>query len=254
MRAYNNRIARTYKGRGRWISPAFKLEKHGKGMIRMTAEKILEIARKQLGIKEDPPRSNDVKFNTAYYGRAVSGSGYAWCAVFVWWCFREAGAAQLYYGGKKTAYCPTLVAYHREQAVAGDYRPGDVIFFNFSGKENAQHVGICESWDGRYITTIDGNTGPASEANGGAVMRRRREKKYIVGAYRPAYKEEDIVTQAEFNRMLENYLEEQARRPASPWAKQFVDLAPKAGISDGDRPQSFATREEVMTMLLKGEK
>ena len=46
----------------------------------------------------------------------------------------------------------------------GDYRPGDVIFFNFNGGSNAAHVGICESWDGAYITTIDGNTAPTNEA------------------------------------------------------------------------------------------
>jgi len=62
----------------------------------MTAEKILEIARSQIGIKEEPPNSNNVKFNTAYYERTVSGGGYAWCAVFIWWVFQQAGAAQLY--------------------------------------------------------------------------------------------------------------------------------------------------------------
>jgi len=116
----------------------------------------------------------------------VSGSQYAWCAVFVWWVFRQAGAADLYYAGGKTAYCPALMAHHRGQHVT-DYRPGDVIFFNFSGKTSAAHVGICESWDGQYITTIDGNTGTDNEANGGAVMRRKRNKRYIIGAYRPAY-------------------------------------------------------------------
>ena len=34
-----------------------------------------------------------------------------------------------------------------------DYRPGDVIFFNFDGKKNAQHVGLCEDWDGQYTVS-----------------------------------------------------------------------------------------------------
>ena len=153
----------------------------------MTAEKILAIARGEIGNKESPANSNRVKYNTAYYGKEVSGSNYAWCAAFVWWVFWKAGASALFYGGKKTAYCPTLKNYHKGQAVKGDYRPGDVIFFNFNGGSNAAHVGICESWDGTYITTIDGNTAPTNEANGGAVMRRRRAKRYIVGAYRPGY-------------------------------------------------------------------
>lgn len=220
----------------------------------MTAEKILDIARDQLGIKENPPNSNRCKFNTAYYGQEVSGSAYPWCAVFVWWCFRESGASELFYGGKKTASCSTLLGFHKAQAVRGNYLPGDIIFFNFDGKKNTQHVGICEGWDGRYITTIDGNTAPTNEANGGAVMRRKRDKKYIVGAYRPAYEEDDIVTQADFDKMMDNYLERRGEKPASGWAGELLQQAKSAGITDGSRPQSFATREEVVTMLLNAGK
>ncbi len=173
----------------------------------MTAETILEIARSQLGIKEYPPNPNRVKFNTAYYGQEVSGSAYPWCCAFVWWVFREAGASGLFYGGKKTASCSTLLGFHKAQAVQGDYLPGDIIFFNFDGKKNTQHVGICEGWDGQYITTIDGNTAPTNEANGGAVMRRRRPKKYIVGAYRPTY-EEDNMDQSKFNQMFRTAMTE----------------------------------------------
>lgn len=155
----------------------------------VTADMILNIARGELGVKEEPAGSNTVKYNTAYYGREVSGSTYAWCAAFVWWVFRQAGASFLYYGGGKTAYCPTLLSYHKGlgEGVHGNYRPGDIIFFNFSGGSGASHVGICERWDGTTITTIDGNTGTDNEANGGCVMRRRRAAKYIVGAYRPTY-------------------------------------------------------------------
>lgn len=173
----------------------------------MTVEKILAIARSQLGIKENPPNSNRVKFNTAYYGQEVSGSAYPWCCAFVWWVFREAGASGLFYGGKKTASCSTLLGFHKAQAVRENYLPGDIIFFNFDGKRNTQHVGICEGWDGRYITTIDGNTAPTNEANGGAVMRRRRPKKYIVGAYRPTY-EEDNMDQSKFNQMFRTAMTE----------------------------------------------
>ncbi len=215
----------------------------------MTAEKILDTARAQLGIREEPPNSNRVKFNTAYYGREVSGSAYPWCCAFVWWVFREAGAASLFYGGKKTASCSALLSFHKGQAVQGDYQPGDIIFFNFNGRKNPAHVGICESWDGQYITTIDGNTAPTNEANGGAVMRRRRAKKYMIGAYRPAY-EEDTMTQADFDKMMDDYLERRGDKPASGWAGTLLQEAKQAGITDGSRPQSFATREEVAAMVV----
>ena len=52
---------------------------------------LLELARGELGTRESPAGSNRVKYNTAYYGREVSGAAYPWCCVFIWWLFREAG-------------------------------------------------------------------------------------------------------------------------------------------------------------------
>ena len=217
-----------------------------------TADKLLALARAEIGVKESPAGSDNVKYNTAYYGRAVRGGGYAWCCVFLWWLFRQAGASELFYGGGKTAYCPALLSFHKGQWVT-DYRPGDVIFFNFSGKKSAAHVGLCESWDGKRITTIDGNTGTGNDSNGGAVMRRVREKKYIVGAYRPAYaKEGDDVTQEQFDKMMDDYLDRRAKLGKSPWSR--TDEAKQMGVSDGTRPRSFATREEVATMIVNAVK
>lgn len=218
-----------------------------------TAEKILEIAQSQIGTKESPAKSDNVKYNTAYYGREVSDGKHPWCAVFVWWVFREAGASDLYYGGDKTAYCPTLMSFHKKQKVT-DYRPGDIVFFNFSGRSSAGHVGICESWDGTYITTIDGNTGSASEDNGGAVLRRRRHKKFIVGAYRPEYQEDDDMTQDQFNTFMDNYLKAKAKEPASDWAKPFIDTAIDVGAMTDvggtiERPKSWMTREELSVVV-----
>ena len=213
----------------------------------MTTETILNVARGELGVTESPAGSNRVKYNTAYYGREVSGNAYPWCCAFLWWVFRQAGASDLFFGGNQTAYCPTLLDFHKKQRVT-DYQPGDIIFFNFNGRGNAAHVGLCELWDGKRITTIDGNTGSGNEANGGAVMRRTRDKKYIVGAIRPAYEEESDLTQEEFDAMLTTWLLRQAARPASGWSRMAEAKA--AGITDGTRPGSFATREEVATMIM----
>ena len=212
-----------------------------------TAEKILEIARSQIGTRESPANSDNVKYNTVYYGREVSGK-FPWCAVFVWWVFREAGASDLYYGGDKTAYCPTLMFFHKKQKVT-NYRPGDIVFFNFSGRSSAGHVGICESWDGTYITTIDGNTGSASEDNGGAVLRRRRHKKFIVGAYRPEYQEDDDMTQDQFDAMMENWMSRQAKKkPTQQWEIEGLERVVKAGVTDGSRPMGLCTRLEAAMM------
>lgn len=217
----------------------------------MTVGQILAVARGELGVTEQPAGSNRVKYNTEYYGREVSGASYPWCCVFLWWVFRQAGAQALFFGGERTAYCPTLLDFHKEQRVT-DYAPGDVIFFNFDGRGRAVHVGLCEKWDGRHITTIDGNTGSSSEANGGAVMRRTRDKKYIVGAFRPRYKEETDLneeqTRALIRSELNRCLAEMAARPVSNWSR--IAEACAVGITDGSRPGSFATREEVATMIM----
>lgn len=213
------------------------------------AEKLLELAQGELGVKESPAGSNKVKYNTEY-----GGGPKPWCCVFVWWLFRQAGAAELFFHGAKTAYAPALLTYHRKmgQGVPGDYQPGDIIFFDFNGNGTADHVGLCESWDGTTITTIDGNTGTTNEANGGAVMRRKRHKKYICGAYRPAYEEEQDMDQKQFDAMMEDWLNRRGGLPASAWSR--MDEAKAAGITDGSRPQSFATREEVATMIVAAKK
>lgn len=158
-------------------------------MSKITAEKVVKVFEKEVGVKEYPANSNKVKYNTMYYGKEVSGSKYPWCCAFLWCGFKEAGASDLFYGGKKTAHCETLRTYHKKQKVAKDYKPGDVIFFNFSGGKKAEHVGICVEYNKAksIITTVDGNTGTGNEANGGAVMYRTRSIQYVLDGYRPDY-------------------------------------------------------------------
>ena len=45
--------------------------------------------------------NNNVKYNTEYYGREVSGSEYPWCCCFLWSLFAHANASKLFYDGKK---------------------------------------------------------------------------------------------------------------------------------------------------------
>jgi hypothetical protein len=52
-----------------------------------TAARLIQIAAGQVGVKESPANSNNVKYNAWFYGKAVSGSAYPWCCVFVEWCF-----------------------------------------------------------------------------------------------------------------------------------------------------------------------
>lgn len=152
-----------------------------------TRAAVLQIAEWQLGVVEIPTNSNKVKYNTAYYGREVSGGAYAWCMAFIWWVFREAGFS-LY----KTASCTTFVNRYKTfapgQIVTDGYKPGDIVFFDFSGKrKKTEHVGIVVGVVGGTVLTIEGNTGTGNDANGGAVMKRRRDVSLITCGVRPGY-------------------------------------------------------------------
>lgn len=153
-----------------------------------TRAAVLQIAAWQIGVLESPAGSNAVKYNEAFYGRKVSGSAYPWCVTFVWWVFREAGFHLF-----KTASCSAFVGQYKANApgqiVRANYRPGDIVFFDFSGRRaKTEHAGIVESVgaDGT-LTTIEGNTGTGDDANGGAVMRRTRKQGLVTCAVRPGY-------------------------------------------------------------------
>ena len=156
-----------------------------------TAKDVTALAAGEIGVSESPAGSNTVRYNTEYYGRKVSGGAYPWCVVFLWWVFRQARASGLFYGGGKTASCGTLRSYAKRhgQWVTADYRPGDILIYDFSGKQSTpEHAGILERLepDGTLVT-LEGNTGAGSDANGGAVQRRRRRPGLVTGACRPRY-------------------------------------------------------------------
>lgn len=146
--------------------------------------KILDIARGQIGYKEGT--GNDTK-----YGKAYGWNNVAWCVQFIWWLFDQLGKPDLFYGGGKTASCSRLYAFHKKQAVSwSQLKPGDIMFMNFDGSGDTDHVGIVEKVNSGSVTTIEGNTSSGSggsQTNGEGVYRRTRYKSNFAGAYRPAY-------------------------------------------------------------------
>ena len=58
-------------------------------------ERVLDIARGEVGVTERPAGSNKVKYNTWFYGWETSGASYPWCCVFVCWVFHQAGLGGL---------------------------------------------------------------------------------------------------------------------------------------------------------------
>lgn len=148
----------------------------------MTAEDIIALARTQVGVSEEPPGSNNVKYNTVYYGHPVSGGEYPWCVVFIWWLFRELGASDLFCGGQMTAWCDFVRqwAMSHGQWVTEGYQPGDLVLFDWNQDGQLDHIGLVVSANGNALTTIEGNV---SEQVGQCT----RSGITMIGAYRPNY-------------------------------------------------------------------
>lgn len=150
---------------------------------------ILNMAASQNGVTEYPPNSNNVKYNTAYYGHEVSGSNYPWCCVYVWWVFNQFNPCLV----KKTASCQDLAQWFKDNGQwiePGNQLPGDVVFYKFSTNNRwTNHTGIVDEVVGaNAIYAWEGNTSQTSDDNGGAVMRRYRTSN-IVGYGRPKYED-----------------------------------------------------------------
>lgn len=149
---------------------------------------VLNIACKYIGTKESPANSNNVLFNTAFYGKPVSGAAYPWCCSFYFEVCREAGVTV-----KKTASCAQMADWFKSQGrfYTSNPQPGDAVFFKFSGgsKNYTNHIGFVEKVTNGKLITIEGNTSTGNNCNGGMVMERERAypSSNIVGFGRPLY-------------------------------------------------------------------
>lgn len=125
------------------------------GSTTVFGSNIVQVARGELGVAE-VGSSNKVKYNTWYYGKAVQGTAYPWCAVFVSWCANACGIS--------TAVVPrsasvlvfeNFYAQRGRRYNYGSYTPVPGDFY--STPQNG-HIGIVEqvlsstSWYG-----IEGN-------------------------------------------------------------------------------------------------
>lgn len=214
----------------------------------MTGRDVALLAATQVGIRENPPNSNNVRYNTWYYGREVSGSAYPWCMVFVQWVFAQLGVAL----PQRTASCGALMraAQMSGQWVTENYRPGDVVIYDFPGGAATDHCGIVESVTDSGVVAIEGNTGSGSDADGGQVQRRSRAWSVIVGAVRAKDLMEEVTSEVEdrFNTV--------AGCPS--WAQATVDKLVALGyltgssgkVDDQGRPADLDLSRDMLRILV----
>lgn len=215
----------------------------------MSLSKVIEIARGELGVTENPAGSNRVKYWADY---DPNYQGQPWCVAAQWWWFWKAGESSAFFGGAKTASCGKLLRFYKENYQSVPVREisvGDLGFFNFSGGVAPEHCGLVthvERSHGSilYIKSIEGNTyaegGSGDDSNGGCVAERVRYPRNIVGVARPKYKPEEP--------------EDIADDVTGHWAEKDIRWAMEQGVMTGYpdgswKPDQPVTRAELAAVL-----
>lgn len=193
-----------------------------------TVKSLLDIARAELGTKESPAGSNKVKYS-AWYG--LTGP---WCVMFVMWCCQQAGVDL----PVRTASCSVLRAAAKSAGmwVTSDYRPGDIVIYDWGGDGVPDHCGIIETAGGASVVAIEGNTAVSDNSDGGEVMRRTRTVSQIIGAVRPQFEEVTTTESAEI-------------QAAQEWAQ---DAGIMTGYADGQMHlDNTVTRRQMLLVLYR---
>lgn len=230
-----------------------------------TREKALNIALGEVGVKEKP--SNNVKYNTWYYGREVYdglwGTTFPWCMAFVQWCYAQTGRPLPH----RTASCSDLLWWYRRNApecIVEDPAPGDIVIYDFG------HTGIVYGSASTLVYAVEGNTSRFDNTNGGQVQKRQRRKTEVTAYIRPFIDEEDedmditkltdaevltlghrflrLIGDAEIYALTQRANAHAGQLDAPDWAVDEYCDAIRQGITDGTRPLATVTRLEASLM------
>lgn len=150
----------------------------------MLANKIVEIARSQIGVEEVGSTNCGPQVDT--YKAATHlppHESWPWCAAFVCWVVRQAmGRDAFTFKRPTTAGAWDMENWSRAQddstntkkPAGADIQPGDIVIFNFS------HIGIATSEPyGGKVSTVEGNTDAEGSREGGGVFAKVRKLSQI---------------------------------------------------------------------------
>ncbi len=120
-------------------------------------QQMVALAQREIGVKEQPPGSNDAP-RIAEYRTATAGSGVGpWCAYFTSWLAKSSGAP-LGEAGQGFGSVDALYAWAQRTGKAIQNgpgvrpQPGDLIVWD-------EHIGVVESVDpDGTVRTIEGNS------------------------------------------------------------------------------------------------
>lgn len=197
------------------------------------------------------------------YGEEYGWNGVAWCAIFIWWLYKNSGLSSIYLNGGKTASCTAIKEFYEKYNqwfTNNNYYPGDIAIMSFKKSREIQHCGlIVEQVDDMYYKIIEGNTSSSaagSQDNGGIVALRTRNINNILGVARPQYEteEDEDMTDEKFAEMMNTYLANLAKQEPPKWAEKELAEARELGITDATRPMQLIPRYQAAIMALRAAK
>jgi hypothetical protein len=153
-------------------------------------KELLKVAQNEIGVKEVPPRSNSGPRVEEYLKSVNLGPGYAWCAAFVFWCFKQASAnLNCINPVLKTASC--MVHWQKTKGMKITMEeasqnpdliaPGDIFIIRRRG--GLGHTGIITGISNGYIQTIEGNSNAFHSAEGEGVVALQRKIDTITAGF-----------------------------------------------------------------------
>ncbi len=147
---------------------------------------VVSIAESQIGYEE-------IGDNSTMYGKWYGLDGQPWCAMFVSWCYNQAGLGKNIAAQNKKGFasCDAGLKWFAKQnklVPVGEAREGDIVFFQFDDDAAPDHVGIITKNMKRIkaLKTVEGNTSDkGSQSNGGKVYAKKRSYSLVLGVARP---------------------------------------------------------------------
>jgi len=136
----------------------------------MTNQKILSIARSQIGVREATGH-NDGGQVQQYLHYVGFKKGAPWCAAFVSWVFGRAG-----FDLPRTAWSPALFPAKR---LTKNIQAAAVFGIYFPDLKRIAHCGLVERKEGHWLRTIEGNTNLSGSREGDGVYRKLRHSRSI---------------------------------------------------------------------------
>lgn len=144
---------------------------------------VVENATLDVGVREATGH-NDGPVVERYLASVGMHKGLSWCAAFVSYHLSGCGVRNPHTGWSP-AFSGVSARIWSPRKATRMPMPGDVFALWYSSLGRVGHVGFVTGCDGRYITTVEGNTSAPGSREGDGVYARRRQlsKVYAVTNY-----------------------------------------------------------------------